>query len=325
MGAVEQPSSLGQNSSSDSWQKSTTSAMATARNVNHSIVASNSTFSCAFDAPNVLLITIGSAAALMNGLLLLVLYNERKKFFRTRVSYLVANLAVADCFTGLMLVAVMVCNLAQKPRALRGYEFLFLCASIQVSFFTLILMSLDRLIVAVMPMTWSRFLTTRNTIIGIVLAWTLGIFESVMNKYEITDRRFVLFLILEIAAVMFILIHVVIFLVLRRQRRNFSQSGSSAELSTIMDLSLQACHAQITSVVLTLMMVLVITYTPYIVYSNILLARDGTSMRIRIYETGFRYTQAFSYLNYAANPIVYAWRLRVYRKALCSLILKMTI
>lgn len=299
--------------------------MATTRNVNQSIVAGNGTFSCTFDPPNVLLITIGSAAALMNGLLLLVLYNERKKFFRTRVSYLVANLAVADCFTGLMLVVVMACNLSHRPGALRGYEFLFLCASIQVSFFTLILMSVDRLVVAVMPMTWSRILTTRNTVVGIVLAWALAIFESVMNKFEITDRRFVLLLILEIAAVSFIFIHVVIFLVLRRQRRDFSHSGSSGELSTIMDLTLQACHAQITSVVLTLMMVLVITYTPYIVYSNIVLARDGTSMRIMIYDMKFRYTQAFSYLNYAANPVVYAWRLRVYRKALCSLILKMAI
>ena len=258
----------------------------------------------------------------MNGLLLLVLYNERKKFFRTRVSYLVANLALADCFTGLMLVLVMALMFAQKPRALKGYDFLMLCGSIQISFYTLILMSLDRLIVAVMPMTWSRILTNRNTIISIVFAWGFAILGTSMLCHLLKKRRFVILLFIESTAVLFILIHVAIFLILRRQRRDLSQSGSSAELATIMDLSLQACHAHITSVVLTLMMVLVITYTPYIVYSNILLARDGTSLGVLIYDQGFAYAHAFSYMNYAANPVVYAWRLRIYRKALCSLILK---
>lgn len=293
--------------------------------LNESIDVSNksSSVSCKIDVPDILLILVGSAAALMNGLLILVLYNERKKFFRTRVSYLVANLAVADCFTGLTLVLVMALILSHKPRALHGYEFLSLCGSIQISFYTLILMSLDRLIVAIIPMTWSRILTKRNTVIGIVSTWGFAILGSVAMKYLITRRRFAFLLFLEITAVLFVLIHVVIFLVLRRQRRDFSHSGSSAEISTVMDLTLQACHAQITSVVLTLMTVLIITYTPYIVFSNILLAHDGTDIRILLYNKGFSYAQAFSYLNYAANPVVYAWRLRVYRKALCSLILKM--
>ena len=291
--------------------------------VNESIVPRNSSsYSCSIDAQNILLVIIGSAAVLMNGLLLLVLYNERKKFFRTRVSYLIANLALADCFTGLMLVIVLALQFANK--SLNGLEFLFLCGSIQTSLYTLILMSVDRLIVAIMPMTWSRILTKRNTIIGIIFTWAFAIFGSIMMKYQITKRRFAFLLFIEISAVLFVFIHVVIFQVLRRQRRDLSQSGSSAEISTIMDLTLQACHAQITSVVLTLMLVLIITYTPYVVYSNVILARKGTGMGVLIYDTGFRYTQAFSYLNYAANPIVYAWRLRVYRKALCTLILKMT-
>ena len=293
--------------------------------LNESIVARNksSTF-CTMEVPNILLVLVGSAAALMNGLLILVLYNERKKFFRTRVSYLVANLAVADFFTGLMLVVVMALILSHRPRAFNGYEFYFLCGSMQISFYTLILMSLDRLIIAIIPMTWSRFLTKRNTILGMVFAWAFAIFGSFSMKYLITRRRFASLLFLETTAVLFVLIHILIFLVLRRQRRDLSHSGSSAEISTVMDLTLQACHAQITSVVLTLMTVLIITHTPYIVFSNILLARKGTGIGVLVFDKGFNYARAFSYLNYAANPVVYAWRLRVYRKALCSLILKMT-
>lgn len=293
---------------------------------NESIVERNSSSSpCHMNPSDILLMVVGSVAALMNGLLLVVLHNERKKFFRTRVSYLIANLALADCLTGLMLVLVMALKLAHKARALKSFEFLFFCGSIQSSFYTLVLMSIDRLIVTVMPMTWSRILTKRNTILGIFFSWALAIFGSVMIRYQTKKHRFAFLLFLEITAVLIIFIHVLIFQILRRQRQNLSaHSGSSAEISTVMDLSLQACHAQITSVVLTLMMVLVITYTPYIVYSNIILAREGTGMNILIYDKGFRYTQSFSYLNYAANPVVYAWRLRVYRKALCSLILKMS-
>ena len=285
----------------------------------------SSSYSCLVGGPDALLMVAGTAAALMNGLLLLVLYNERKKFFKTRVSYLIANLALADCFTGVMLVVVMILTMVHKEQALHCYEFSFLCGSIQSSFYTLILMSVDRLIVAVMPMTWSNILTKRNTIISIVFAWGFAIFGSIMMRNHTRKHRFAFLLFLEITAVLFIFIHVVIFHVLRRQRRDLSQSGSSAEIATVMDLTLQVRHAQITSIVLTLMMVLIITYTPYVVYSNIILVREGTDMGIRICNNGFLYTQALSYLNYAANPIVYAWRLRIYRKALFSLILKMSI
>ncbi|XP_046859031.1 sphingosine 1-phosphate receptor 1-like [Xenia sp. Carnegie-2017] len=265
-------------------------------------------------APDVLLVMIGFAAAVLNVLLLLVMYNERKRFFRTRVSFLIANLALADCLTGMMLVLVMVLKFAQKDKTLHGFQFLFLCGSIQLSFYTLIFMSVDRLIVAIKPMTWSNILTKRKTIIGIILIWGFAIVGSVVMKYA-TTRRLLFLLFLEIIVLSFIFIHIVIFLVLRRQRRSLSNSGSSADVSHVMDLSLQACHAHITSIVLTLMLVLIVTYMPYIVFSNIIFARQGSGMSLLVYDSGFRYAQAFSYLNYAANPVVYAWRLRVYRRA----------
>lgn len=275
-------------------------------------------------APDVLLVMIGFAAAVLNVLLLLVMYNERKRFFRTRVSFLIANLALADCLTGMMLVLVMVLKFAQKHKTLHGFQFLFLCGSIQLSFYTLIFMSVDRLIVAIKPMTWSNILTKRKTIIGIILIWGFAMVGSVIMKYA-TTRRLLFLLFLEIIVLSFIFIHIVIFLVLRRQRRSLSNSGSSADVSHVMDLSLQACHAHITSIVLTLMLVLIVTYMPYIVFSNIIFARQGSGMSLLVYDSGFRYAQAFSYLNYAANPVVYAWRLRVYRRALFSMILKLTL
>lgn len=277
-------------------------------------------FPCALDVPDVLLIIIGSLAVLLNGLLLLLIVNNRGIFLRTRVSYLVANLSLADFLTGAILVLVVMRRLTQSKDNFEGFQFLFLCTSIHISFLTLLLMSFDRVLVAVLPLTWSGFLTGRRTIFAIAVVWALSIFGSIMIQYHTRKKRLAILLFQEISVCLFTASHVFIFQFLKRQRRWLVHSIRSAvELTAVVDLPLRASHAQITSVVLTLMLVLIVTYLPYIVRLNILMATKSTDIAVQQVDTVFRYTQAFSYLNFAVNPIIYAWRLKVYRRAFCKM------
>ena len=278
-------------------------------------------FPCAVAVPDVLLIIIGSLAVLLNGLLLLLIANNRKIFLRTRVSFLVANLSLADFLTGAMLVLVIMLRLMQSRDIFKGFQFFFLCTSIQISFLTLLLMSLDRVVVATLPLTWSRLLTRRRTVFAIAVVWALSIFGGIMIQYHTKKKRLAMLLFQEISVCLFTASHVFIFQFLKRQRRRlvYLIRWSALELSALVDMPLQASHAQITSVVLTLMLVLIVTYLPYIIRLNMLMATKSTDIPVLQFDTVFRYTQAFSYLNFAVNPIIYAWRLKVYRRAFCKM------
>lgn len=149
------------------------------------------TDSCIIEAPEILLLIIGSLAAPLNGLIL-VMFNERKKFFRTRVSYLEANLSFADCFTGVVLVFIIVHQMTRWERLPEDLGFLLVSVSIQTSFLTLIHVSTDRLVVAMFPLTWSTILNVRRTTIAISVVWLASIFVEIMQRYCINKRRIAL-------------------------------------------------------------------------------------------------------------------------------------
>ena len=82
---------------------------------------------------------------------------------------------------------------------------------------------------------------------------------------------------------------------------------------------------EVTAVVAILLAVLIFTMVPHFICVQLLLANiliDDTALdgidQNKLY-LAFEYTDALSFLNFVVNPIVYAWRLRMYRRAFVKL------
>ena len=294
---------------------------------------------------------LGSLSILLNGVLLMAIAVERRRLLVSRISYLVANLAVADFLIGVVLVFIFQpIKIYEKPRAIQDLEIPLSWGSNLVSFLTLFLMSAERFVVVALPTLWVSILTTRRTIIGICIIWCLAIIDGIVAHFHTKKTMFVTIIVMEVCVVVFIGTHLYIFFFLKKprsppqppdddvgERTAMTTWSSTAEASSHVTMkqhrevaTVAAKHREIATVVAILLAVLTLTMVPNFICVQIILVRETNVTRIGdlnkydFYQL-LHYTDALSIFNFVVNPIVYAWRLSMYRRAFVTLCLISTV
>ena len=285
----------------------------------------------------ILKIIFGSLSILLNGFLLLAIGVERRKLFASRVTYLVANLALADFLMGVVLVFIIQpLEIHKRKPALKELELPLIWAAMLVSFLTLFLMSAERFVVVSLPMLWSSILTTRRTIIGIGIIWCLAIIGGIVVHFHNFKAFFAMIIVIEFCVVVFIIVHLYILRFLKKPNSETALTDGDDEELQVTDVTTWPSaeqsnhvsmkqHGEVTAVVAILLAVLIFTMVPHFICVQLLLANiliDDTALdgidQNKLY-LAFEYTDALSFLNFVVNPIVYAWRLRMYRRAFVKL------
>ena len=280
----------------------------------------------------VLSYVLGILVIVLNGVLLASMCKERKKIFVTRVSYLVASLAVADCLNGLFLIII------RQP--IKAIEFksdirtiielplvwIVFCAS----FLTLFLMAAERLIIVALPMDWSNLLTIPRTISCILIVWLLSIACGVAIHYKRFYTQLVFCSFIEISALCFVAIHVYILWVFRRREQHrFNVVGNQATPRlTDTPRNQNIVHRKVSIVVTILLTIYIITSVPFFVCVQMFTLNNAytfhntlaSKANLDIYDRLYIYMYSLIYVNCLSNPIICAWRLRMYRKAFYSLL-----
>ena len=273
-------------------------------------------------AYEILAYIFGILAVILNAVLLLSVYNERKKIFVTRASYLVANLAVADCLIGLFLIVF------QSPIAqiefISRLHFALVWTAFCVSYFTVLVMAAERSVLIMLPMAWSTLLTIRRTIFSILAVWILSIIAGVVmynDKYR-HHAQFFICLFVEIFAFLFFATHLYISCLLHRREKHRARVNEYPDQDTPRSANTEnIAQSKVTIVVSILLVILIVSIVPYFVCLQLFTIHNtfddtvGTKIDPDVYEKAYHYTDAFLYVNFFANPIIYAWRLRIYRKA----------
>lgn len=269
-------------------------------------------------------------AIVLNGVLLASMYKERKKIFVTRIAYLVANLAFADFLNGVFSI------LLQQP--IKEIEFEFdsrhlitmplqwsvFCAS----FLTLFLMAAERLVVVTLPMVWSSVLTIPRTALCILCVWLFSAAGGFAIRYKRYYAKFVICILVEFCAVSFIATHIYILWILRRREKRhiLKEDPANEKLCTARTPNENIVHRKVTIVVTILLLVFIVTSVPYLVCVQMFMIQNtiddtlSSRINVEVFDVVFLYAEAFSFVNFFSNPIIYAWRLRMYRKAFYSLL-----
>ena len=279
----------------------------------------------------VLTFIFGIWAIALNGVLLASMYKERKKIFVTRISCLVANLAVADCLNGLFAILLVqpIKEMQFKGDIRKLIKLPLVWTAFCASFFTLFLMAAERLVVVKLPMVWSTLLTVPRTIICILCVWLLSAGAGVAIHFYGYYTQFVLCLLVGVSALSFVAIHVYILWLLRQKektRKIMKQDPSQITPCIATSRHENIVHTKVTIVVTILLSVLIVTCVPYFVCLQMFAINHtfdktlASKVNADVYDKVFRYTDAFTYVNFLSNPIIYAWRLRMYRKAFYSLL-----
>ena len=118
------------------------------------------------DNQRIVIFAIGGLSLLTNGILLLILYLDPLKKFRTTTSYLITSLTISDFLTG----GVACSSTFKIPLVIPS----LLWATFLISSFTIFFMSCERLVVVVYPFKAKRLITKRRIRVFIAANWLVS-------------------------------------------------------------------------------------------------------------------------------------------------------
>lgn len=278
----------------------------------------------------ILVLIIGVLSMIFNGSLLISMTVNPKLVFVSLGSYFIYNLGIADFITGINSIVYAINTL--HPTELFDNDIktgllIIFWITIEVSFFTIFIMSTERLVAIVFPFKTALLLSKKRTIIYCVVVWIVSITFGIpmyMNNF-INYVQLLLTVIFEIIVVAIVVEYIILFRHLRvlwensKSRAVFNDSSNIEKglvnKSKITELQREY---EVTIIVVTLAVIIAITVFPYMIVLQVVLSYhlQGATLPSNHPANLFRrYYFPIELLNFVVNPIVYGWRLPKYRQA----------
>ena len=262
------------------------------------------------------------AAVILNSLFILVII--RYKSLQTNSNTLLILLSVLDIFNGTVTqicVATEVILLSFRKFYTHLDDVVMVLAySVSgASFYTGILISLERYIAIAFPFIYDRYFHVSRVIklhSGLLLCWFIFVF--LCKVYDIGHTIFPIIVSIGICCGYLITIYcyVNIFRVTQQILRKSSNvsSGSSIQLKDHIQNNRTALVAGL------IVMTLFLCYTPYIVVTILITTSVSSYHMSTLVDIVLPWTQTLALCNGIVNPLIYYWRLKEVRSKLILLI-----
>lgn len=287
-------------------------------------MASNATIPYVFPS-NVATIVCGVLAIITNATLLIITFLDPLKSFKRSSIYFIISLSFSDFFTGITSCFYALSNCVSLPKILVLGLTCSIWASAQNSFITILLMSIERLIVVRNPLKAKSVITKRRTIISIGVTWFISIAVGAAVGIPEPYKTYVMFsFVIEccVMVIIMLLIYLRILCLLRNSTKLFRGNSFRRSQSDSEGRSVESSKRQhnLNLVVFYLAVFLIVTVLPHLISGQIYLGyklffserNPPQTLDIVPYITF-----PLELLNFIVNPVIYAWRLPEYRKALC--------
>ena len=272
---------------------------------------------------NIIIVSIGVFGTVNNGILLLIFLINPLKTFSSTSTYCIKSLTVADFVTCLMTI-IWGFEVIPSESFLRAYYFIF-WMSIQISFYLIFLMSIERYIAVHYPLKKQIIVTKERTLACIAIICSFSAISAGISEIKTIRNyvRFSLFSLFDVIVICVAIVYINIVLTLRKissQVRKSSLPNSTSQLR--MDKIRE--DRQLLIVVLVLLTILIITVLPYALASQVFLVNrlfyKDWSLDKNMLGTFIKYYFPVEIVNFAVNPIIYAIRLPNYRRSLMALL-----
>ena len=267
---------------------------------------------------HILTTIIGILGVVLNGSLLIAMVRYRSTIFTSKGAYLIANLAIADILTGLNSSLWGLRYALRLHQTINKAVFTILWTSIEASFLTILVMSLERYIAIVFPFKAQVWLSKTRTIKCFIAVWLISAMSGVCMELSHEIVTLCLSGVFEITVLVTMFFYYKIFMKLRQRRAFLTSIQPTGARGVRSNVDLQRREYKLTTVVVSLVVILIITVLPFMVAGQISLvlhlftvAKHDTKLHLFLH-----YYLPVELMNFVVNPIVYAWRLAKYRLAL---------
>ncbi len=256
-------------------------------------------------------------AAIANVLLLLAIYKNPLKCFRNPTTYFIANLAIADLLNSLFhFEEVLVTQTTYRtifcfPGAWRTINSAIIDFFYFLTFPSVAVLALERYVSIVHPLWHQVKVTSRLCYICIAVVWLVNcIFTAITYMFPTKTRLITGYP--GVLCLTTVLIYLLACISIRKQR--FSLSTDIIKSDTVkrmMKLRLRNQNRFLTTVFIV-NVVLLFGIMPTVIAAHFMYTLERTvSTSVEIFVV---ITVILFFLNLAANPFLYIWRLQKYRR-----------
>ena len=252
--------------------------------------------------------SLGCLSFVLNATFLVALARNRDLVKRKRITYHVANLAMADTMFGLSLFCDEIVQ----------FDYIVFDvvsnAAVRASFSAILLMNIERAVVITKPCTWKDILTIKRILLAILSIWITVLSLAVIQYYYFWSLSFQFFNVLVFLFICLLVVFVYIYIAWRLLVEGRRSAAISHNQEAARRLYNKACALSV-----LLAIVMVVTCGPNLVLNAIVNRCRFSNWNCVIRTPFILYIYwslfIFELLNFIINPVLYIWRVGTYRKA----------
>lgn len=290
-------------------------------------------------ASGVFLAVVSLVTVVANGLLLLAIWKDPFKTFRTPTTGFVVGLAAADFLTGLAVCPIYALQYIAFYLAMKSgdWDSSLLAALVKAgqighhismatmnsSYIILLLFTWSQFTAINFPHKHRAFVTKKRVVKSVILTWVYAIAFAllyVMGASQTTVLQIDLYFNTTGSLVLLTVAYFCLYKAFRRQMRRLHSLKTNNTFATQQRRKRNRRERQFTVVNLLLLTFIIVCSLPIAVVSYLYLHWDNKSpfQALKMQIASFIAADVL-FLKFALDPLIYAWRLAQYRRALKSI------
>ena len=264
-------------------------------------------------------IGLGCLSLLMNSVFLIALQKSWKFVKQRRISYHTAHLAFSDAFVG----TVTLLHFIVGDNAIGDFFVIAAWTGILSSLLSVSLMAVERALAIKMPHRWTDIFPLKKVFLVMALNWCCTIILAVLMHFYDLVMRFILLVLFYVPIMVTSFMYLYIYFKL--WKKNAASPGIAPPQLAKQNSRLY--QPKVGSFVVLLTAVLVFTVSPSFLTLAVINACQVFKLECDFLDT-ITYLSYYFYMleitNFVVNPIIYVWKMNLYRRAVLRLFGKST-
>ena len=266
------------------------------------------------DIPLFVLTVLCAVSFILNGTFLIVICKNWTLVKRRRITYHVTSLVISDFLVGASGFCRYIVILATGKRTRLSLVFLIIKYMVVLtSLLAVCLMTIERSLCIKKPITWNKILSLKRILRIMVGNWVLVLPLGILMHFY-TSQMIIIFVVLFYIPI-FVTAFVYINMYVKMSKSN-DVDDETQQSSSIGERQKKLMQQKVANLVLILTLVLVITITPTLL--AIVIRESCILLNCKFkgtMKTIITCSKILAMLNFIVNPILYAWRINLYRQA----------
>ena len=264
--------------------------------------------------PSIIVYIIVSLFTIFSNLLLCVAYwKDPFNNLKSVQNYFVVNLAIADLIMGAISEPLLVMTYWYDHNLIYFIHYLSAIISAACSLLSITALSIIRYFAVKQPFLTQNIVNERSVLISIGVVWVIAIHYALLPLMGWRDKSFQLYLYglaCVIPTVVFIVAYYLVYRGLRRHTIAIKGLGEGKSLA--LENALRTEKAAMRTVFLVLVVFLAL-WIPFLSIDLIIVQCE--TCRNENFHLARDITLSLVYFSSGINPVIYAWRVKVFRRA----------